>query len=198
MKKLLHFIFSSPFFYNQMQIFFGVNKKKALIRKHYSFDNERAAILDLGGGTGLYRDLWPVNYQYICLDSDPVKLKELIHQYPGVSVVLADAGRIPMKDQSIDVIFCSSFSHHIPENVLEMVFAESARVLKASGKIIFIDAILRQESLLNRFLWTLDRGDCPHTTEQLTFLAGKHFLISCFDKFSIYYDYIFFVGTKNA
>ena len=198
MRRLLHFIFSFPFFYNQMQIFFGANKKKALVNKYYRFVDKDAIILDLGGGTGLYRDLWPEHYRYICLDNDTVKLKGLVHQHPLDFVLLADASRIPIKDQSIDVIFCSSFSHHVSEDVLDKVLGESARVLKVSGKLLFLDAILHRESFLNKFLWNIDRGGHPHTFEQLTSLVGRYFSIEVSNKFSIYYDYVFFVGTKKS
>jgi len=198
LRKFLHFIFSFPFFYDQMQRLLGVDRKKALVRQHYSFVNQDAAVLDLGGGTGLYRDLWPGNYHYICLDNDPVKLKELARQYPDDEVILGDAGKIPLRDGSVDVIFCSSFSHHITLDVLDKVLAESARVLKVSGKILFIDAVFRQESPFNRFLWKIDRGSYPHTADELSRLVRKHFLVDITQRFSIHYDYIFFAASKQA
>ena len=198
-KKFLHFIFSFPWAYNQMQVFFGANTKKHLVLKHYPFINNReAVILDLGGGTGLYRDLWPKNYRYICLDLDAVKLGSLIKDYPDGDVLIADAGRIPFKDQSVDAVFCSSLSHHITEDHLDALLTESARVLKASGRLLFLDAVRRDESFLNRLLWALDKGGHPHTTETLQGLVQKHFTIERSDEFSRYYDFILLMATKKA
>ena len=195
--KILQVIFSVPFFYNQMQVFFGTNIKKKLVRRHYAFVTAPAVILDLGGGTGLYRDLWPKNYKYICLDNDSVKLNGLLKDHPQDIALLGDATQVPLRDNSVDVVFCSSLSHHIPEEVLIKLLAEGKRVLNPAGKFIFLDAIYRQESFLNRFLWSLDRGDNPHTQEILLSCFKQHFNIETFEKFSRYYDYIFIVGSKK-
>jgi ubiquinone/menaquinone biosynthesis C-methylase UbiE len=196
--KILQAIFSVPFFYNQMQIFFGSNVKKGLVKKHYTFLSSQAVILDLGGGTGLYRDLWPKNYKYICLDNDTTKLNGFLKNHPGDTGLFADAARIPLKDKSVHVVFCSSMSHHLTQDVLMTVLAEGARVLHPDGKFMFLDAVLRQESPLNRFLWSLDRGEHPHTEDVLLSCFQKYFNVETFEKFSRYYDFIFMAGSRRS
>ena len=137
------------------------------------------------------------NYKYFCLDNDTVKLNGFLKNHPQDTTLFADATRIPLKNSSVDVVFCSSLSHHIPEEVLIKLLAEGKRVLNPAGKFIFLDAIYRQESFLNRFLWSLDRGEYPHTEEILLSSLKQHFNIDTFEKFSRYYDYIFIVGSKK-
>ena len=153
--------------------------------------------MDLGGGTGFYRDLWPKDCRYICLDIDLIKLKGLVPTGQNDFMVLADAGKIPIKDNSIDIIFCNSMSHHITEDLLGRLLSESARILKNDGKLLFLDAILQQSSLLNRFLWKLDRGEYPHTKEILISLINRHFIVKHFEEFSHFYDFNFFVCNKK-
>ena len=88
-------------------------------------------------------------------------------------------------------------SHHIQEELLERVIQEMARVIKPGGLLVFIDAVWIPERRLNRFLWSLDRGEHPHTAQVLEKLIGKYSQIETFEKFSIYYDYVLFIARKR-
>lgn len=197
-KRILHHIFSFPLAYNLAQIIFGgsYQRKKVIQNQHLSLQND-CCVLDLGGGTGLYRDLWPKDCRYICLDNDLTKLNGVIKAGPSDFMLLADVKSIPIKDNSVDIIFCNSVSHHISDEILESLLSESTRVLKDSGKLLFLDAVLRQESFLNRFLWSLDRGEYPHTQGILTQAIERHFIIDHLEKFSHAYDFVFYVCSRK-
>lgn len=193
--KLLHSIAAQPFVYNQIQIFFGSHKRKQVIKENLLELPDGLVVLDLGGGTGFYRDLLGRNIIYICLDNDLIKLngmkaKKNLKDFP----LLADASRIPLKDLSVDVIVCNSMSHHITEAVLENLLSESSRVLKTTGKFLFLDAVYRSESFLNRLLWKLDRGEHPHTKAKLMSMINNYFTVISFKEFYHFYDYVFFAG----
>src|ERR1019366_6158614 len=112
-------------------------------------------------------------------------------------MLLADVKRIPIKNNSVDVVICNSMSHHIPKEDVGIMLAEIARILKNSGKLFFLDAVLRQESFLNRFFWSLDRGEHPHTKPSLNSLIKQHFVIDHSEEFSHLYDFVFFVCAKS-
>ena len=197
-KKILHSIFSHPWAYNQLQNFFGANKRKRAVQHQLRTMPQDAWILDLGGGTGLYRDIWPKDCRYICLDNDLIKLKGFSQNGTSDYLLLADATRVPIKNNSIDIILCNSMSHHLPQEVLEGLLKESGRILKDAGQLFFLDAVLRRESLLNRFLWSLDRGEYPHTQQTLSSLIKRCFIINYLENFSHFYDFVLFVCTKTG
>jgi hypothetical protein len=60
-----------------------------------------------------------------------------------------------------------------------------------------MDAVWIPESRLNRFLWSLDRGEHPHTARVLETLIGKYSTIEDRETFSIYYDYVLFIARKH-
>ena len=82
LKRFLHSVVSYPFVYDQVQVFFGARKRREAVLRYYPNVTKSSKILDLGGGTGFYRDLWPKHCLYICLDNDLVKLNGLINRCP--------------------------------------------------------------------------------------------------------------------
>lgn len=196
-KRLLHAILSVPVMYDCMQWCFGLNQKKAKLRKLLSLDGRAEIVVDVGGGTGLYKDLWPAHFQYVCLDADMEKLRGFTDKYPRGQKVQSDAAALGLRSNSVDNAFCSSMSHHIPEGpALERMIEEMARVIKPGGLLIFIDAVSIPESRLNRFLWRLDRGEHPHTAQVLETLIGRYSTIETRQTFSIYYDYVLLIARK--
>src|SRR3989338_317599 len=195
-KTILQKIMALPVMYDWMQNFFGLQKKKRILREIVPFD-KGAVVLDVGGGTGLYRDFWPAGYKYICLDFDLVKLSGFKRKNPNGDAVCADAAELSLKSDSVNYVFCSSLSHHIPEDSLEKMISEMFRVMKSGGRLIFMDGVLISESRFNRFFWSLDRGEHPHTYSVLEKLIGRYFTVEASRKFSIYYDYILISAQKS-
>jgi ubiquinone/menaquinone biosynthesis C-methylase UbiE len=196
LKKLLHKLLAFPLMYNLLQTFFGVQKKKQILRNALIFNIPSPIIVDVGGGTGLYADIWPKNSKYICLDNDLIKLKGYQPNHSSEYKLCGDATQIPLNTNTADYLFSSSMSHHIPEDLLEKMMSDLSRVLKPTGSLIFIDAILIPKSHLNNFLWSLDRGEFPHTSQSLEDIISKYFHITLIKKFSIYYDYIMIIAKK--
>ena len=195
-KKILHRIVANPWVYDRIQVFFGARQNQQRVAQHISAVTPASLILDLGGGTGIFREIWPSTCTYICLDNDIVKLRGFLNKYTDGTALLADATRIPIRSNSVDFVLCTSMSHHVHEDVLAHLIQEGIRVLKGTGKFIFMDGVLRPESWKNRFLWKLDRGLFPHTEEVLRSLISSHFQIIHWEKFSIYLDCIFAIGIK--
>jgi ubiquinone/menaquinone biosynthesis C-methylase UbiE len=197
LKALLHRIMSRPAMYDCMQRAFGVDKKKQVFRRLLTFHDRSEIVVDVGGGTGLYKDLWPAHFTYICLDSDTQKLRGFADKYPGGPKICSDAGQLCLRSDSVDNVFCSSMSHHVERHLLERIVREMARVIKPGGLLVFIDAVWIPESRLNRFLWSLDPGEHPHAAGTLETLIAKYATIEIRETLSIYYDYVLFVARKS-
>ena len=100
--------------------------------------HDNSVVLDLGCGTGYFLNL--LNMQYpsasvIGLDLSEGMLQHVKQQLHENSLVLGDAEQLPIKDNSVDIIFsnltlqwCHQFSH---------VLAEVYRILKPQGTFLF-------------------------------------------------------------
>lgn len=91
---------------------------------------EGKVILDLGCGPGVYtRALRDRGAKVIPVDKDPGETRLLGE--PPEGLVLADAGDLPLADESADGVFCSNLLEHTP-NTPEVI-REIERVLKPGG-----------------------------------------------------------------
>lgn len=196
LKHILQNMFSHPRLYDQMQIFFGFPQKCQILKKHVPALNDNNLIIDLGGGTGLFHQLWPSSMNYICLDNDWIKLKYFLKKYSQGKALFADASNIPIKTNSVDAVLCTSMSHHIPLEMLDLLVEESHRILKIHGKFIFLDAVLLPNNWFNQLLWKFDRGSYPHTKEDIYSVIKSKFDVRHQQCFNIIYDYTLVIGQK--
>lgn len=86
-------------------------------------------VIDLGSSNvnGSYRELIPPNAEYLGLDLEPG---------PGVDIVLTDPYRLPLEDESIDVVLSGQMLEHCAH--FWRVFTEISRVIKPSGLLFSI------------------------------------------------------------
>lgn len=155
-------------------------------------------VLDLGGGTGTYRELWSPICTYLCLDVDPVKLAGFRSKFNGDFSILGDATRIPLKAYSVDVVLCSAVSHHLTDDALESLVLETVRVLNTGGRFIFLDAVMEPRWWPGRLLWKYDRGSYPRSKEALQSTIARHTDIILMQEFRYIHKYILCVGAKAA
>jgi ubiquinone/menaquinone biosynthesis C-methylase UbiE len=195
-KKTLKYIASQPRIYDQIQFMFGArfifNRLSSQVA---SFDSK--IILDIGGGTGLYRRVWPKSCTYTCLDIDRNKIKRFLKNNPDCNGLVADATAIPLKEKSVDVVVCIAVSHHLTDSAFSQVINESERVLKNNGVFIFIDAVLLTDRWLSKLLWKNDRGSYPRSTEQIQSAISQKFHISHVECYTILHKYILCRANKQ-
>ncbi len=84
-------------------------------------------IIDIGGGRRFSKELakykkYFANSQYKTLDSDPKTKPD----------ILADAQKLPLKNNSVDAVICKSLLEHVPQP--QKVVEEIYRILKPKGK----------------------------------------------------------------
>ena len=195
-KGVLLRIVANPYVYNTVQFLVGAR----YVRRHFHAQvapaHSAAFVLDVGGGTGINRGLWPATCTYVCLDTDPVKLSGFLRAYPDDLAVRGDATRVPIKTSSVDAVVCSAVSHHIPDDLLPSLITESIRSLKPGGRFIFFDAVWEPSRWTGRLLWKYDRGSYPRTKGSLKTLIGSHCTIIHWQEINIFHKYILCTGTK--
>jgi ubiquinone/menaquinone biosynthesis C-methylase UbiE len=91
-------------------------------------------ILDLGCGEGeIAKDVFDKQIDW-GLDNDPEMIKKAKKSKVYKKVLLASAIDIPLKDNTVDLVFSNSVLEHIPN--ITQVLKEVKRVLKPSGELI--------------------------------------------------------------
>jgi ubiquinone/menaquinone biosynthesis C-methylase UbiE len=195
---ILHRLVAQPRIYDLVQSLVGASVVRRHLEAQIALLPSTRRVLDVGGGTGLLRELLPPDCAYTCLDQDPVKLEGLKRKYPNETVLLADATQIPLESGSVDVVFCSMVSHHIPDELLESLMSESLRVLTDEGRFIFIDAFWKPSRWTGRLLWKFDRGSHPRTEKVLRAALEKHGEIVHWEQFQILHAYVLGMAVKAS
>ncbi len=187
--EVLHSLAAQPRVYNLIQSAAGVAEVNRRLAGQIDEIGRVAWILDVGGGTGRDAELWPGS-QYVCLDNDPLKLQGFRRKNPAGQSLRGDAGRLPIRSQSMDLVLCKNMAHHLPEEAFAAFLGESARVLRATGHFLFIDAIWSPERSRSRLLWALDRGSHPRSEETLRALIGRRFQVDHWERFAVHHEYV--------
>jgi len=112
-------------------------------------------VLDVGCGTGELSTRLQEHYpqaQIIALDSSAHMIEYAKQHTRQISCVCADAGKLPLQDQSVDMIFANFL---LPwNNDIKALLSEWRRVLRADGLLIFTvlgpDSFKEYEYVLNR------------------------------------------------
>jgi|SRR5581483_11407637 len=194
MANIIDLIAGQPFVYNAIQRLGGLDQTLRKLRPHFE-GTENCSVLDLGAGTGNFRQIMPASIQYLWLDNDPLKLRGFRRRHdPGMSV-LGDVTRIPLRDGSVDIVFCCAVSHHLAEEQIQMLFREMARTCRR--KVIFLDAVWTPESTVSRLLWRYDRGSFPRSGDRLRELMAQSFDLIHNETYTIYHQYVLFAGTPK-
>ncbi len=101
-------------------------------------NRKQLSVLELGCGTGVYTRFLLRDFARVtAVDNDPRMVREAKTIFPKAKIVNADAGFLPFRNNSFDVVFGVSVIHHIPDR--NAVFSEAARVLKKGGLAVFCE-----------------------------------------------------------
>ena len=200
LKNLAHRIVARPVVYDIVQRLVGAGKIRRRLQTYVAELGDQGAVLDIGGGTGLYRDVWPAGWHYINLDNDPEKLRGFLRRSSRDTALLGDAAAVPVPDMSLDAVICTFVSHHLPDETLAAFVRESARVLRPTGTLIFIDPIWQPDRIVSRWLWAFDRGAHPRTRGRLLAAMSEHFELERVEELVIPFlnEYVLCSGTPRA
>ena len=106
-------------------------------------------LLDLGAGTGLVALAAAERCGEVhAVDSSP-KMVEILsdearrRRLGNVHAVEADMRRLPIGDQSVDIVTSCYALHHLSDDGKELVAAEAMRVLRPGGRLVIVDMMFR-------------------------------------------------------
>jgi SAM-dependent methyltransferase len=104
----------------------------------YLGGREPGVALDAACGTGRFAEfLAKCGHRVIGVDSSPDMLAYARRRVPGGEFRVGDLNRLPLPDDSVDIIVCALALVHVPR--LEPVLAEFARVLRPGGDLVISD-----------------------------------------------------------
>jgi ubiquinone/menaquinone biosynthesis C-methylase UbiE len=104
----------------------------------YLTGREPGVALDAACGTGRFAEfLAQRGHHVIGVDSAPDMLAHARQRVPGGEFRLGELDRLPLPDDSVDVIVCALALVHVPR--LQPVLAEFARVLRPGGDLVISD-----------------------------------------------------------
>jgi len=195
--RLLRTLATQPVVYDWIQRLVGVDKMYARIAPHLRASASRPTILDVGGGTGTMRRLWPAHSKYICMDIEMPKLQGFRAKASDGLAVLCDATNMPFRDGFADSLICTSVAHHLTDDMLEIVLRESFRVLKPGGQLFFLDPIADPGRPIGRMIWKLDRGSYPRAADTLRSALDRRFKVVHWEQFAVYHAYVFAIGVRT-
>lgn len=184
-RRALASIVALPFVYDVVQRLVGIETIYGRIRPLLG-PTEGALVLDAGAGTGNLERLLPESARYIWLDPDPQKLRGF-RANSQAPALIADATRIPFRDQSVDWVVSAFVSHHLDDDQLAQMLNELGRVMK--DRLLFLDAV-DAPARMSRLLWRYDRGRHPRSAERLIGELRGRFEIDSAEEFTILHRYL--------
>jgi SAM-dependent methyltransferase len=114
------------------------------------------AALDAACGTGrIAASLAERGHQVIGVDSSADMLARARARVPQAEFLLGDLHRLPVPDDSVDLVVCSLALTHVPS--LGTPMAEFARVLRPGGHLVISD--MHPEGVARGFVPTVRRAD---------------------------------------
>jgi ubiquinone/menaquinone biosynthesis C-methylase UbiE len=159
--------------YEFVQEVTGSRISEARIREIVGPIEPGTRILDAGGGTGIIARAFGIGLDYSCMDLDLARLR--VARRRGSSAVQGDVTLMPLRTDSIDLVVLRSMSHHLGDAGFAKMVAECWRVIKPSGRLLFLDAVWAPWWLPGRLLWGIDQGSHPRTAEHMRAVLETHF-----------------------
>lgn len=156
-----------------------------------------SSVLDLGGGAGRLREIWPPGVFYLCLDPDRRKLGWIPRGAGRTRAVEGDGTGLPLRSASLDAVVCRSVLHHLADGQLPFVIRECARVLMPDGCFYLMDPLWKPYRLPGRLLWWLDRGRYPRSLGEIRAAFESGFEILDEKKLAVVHEYVLLVGRPR-
>ena len=121
-------------------------------------------VIDFGSGIGTNSRLFSPD-DYIGLEINKSRVSESCRAFPNynfqaISLINTESDRLPIEDNSHDIIFISLCLHHIDSKTCKLLFAEFRRILKRGGRILGIEPCIMPSSIFSNIIMNvIDRGD---------------------------------------
>jgi SAM-dependent methyltransferase len=185
--------------YELVQVATGSRISEAKIRDildMHSPGEPGTRILDAGGGTGIMASIFEAGLDYCCMDIDIARLR--VARGRGASVVQGDVTAMPVRSASIDLVVLRAISHHLGDDGFARMIAESRRVIKPDGRLLFLDAIWAPSWLTGRLLWRVDQGSHARTEEGMRAVLETHFRLERRVAYSVLHRYFLALARPRS
>jgi SAM-dependent methyltransferase len=186
----------NPTIYEWSQLALGSSVSDRRIRSILGSVAEGTVILDAGGGTGIAAQIFDGGHRYCCMDIDSARARLALDR--GSRAMVGDCTSMPVGTDAVDLVVLRAVSHHLDDEDLKKTIAESHRVLKPDGRLLFLDAVWKPWRIPGRVLWALDQGSHPRPIAALEAALQPHFHLERTDTYSIYHRYFLAVARPNG
>lgn len=194
LQGIAHRIVSIPWVFDFTQRFLGLQESFRRLEP-WLVETAGKIVLDVGAGTGNFSPLVRRSAMYLALDNDDEKLHGLRAKKIAGNLILGDATRLSLADQSVDYVLCIALAHHLTDSELPVLFTELARVVRVG--IVFLDPVEHKTSQVSNFLWRYDRGSYPRSKDTLIAELQLKFELEHIEHYKIYHDYLLCVGRPK-
>jgi len=154
-------------------------------------------VVDVGGGTGRSRSLWPDAWSYVSIDPD----ERAVHfgqVGAGTERAVGDASDLPFPDGFADAVLLKDVSHHLDGERWEKTLSEVHRVLKSDGYLVFLDGVWSPGRWVSRLAWRLDVGMYPRKATEIENAIAVHFDVSAVERFSAIHDCVMMLARPRV
>ena len=193
---ILHRLVAHPTVYDAVQVAAGARVIERELRAALASLQLTGTVLDVGGGTGGWKQLFPASVRHVCLDLDGVKLRGFRAKFPRGLALRADATRLPFPDASVENVMCTFIAHHLSDDAYRAMVDEAARVLVPGGWFLLADPLFVASRWRGRVLWRYDRGRHPRTLAAHRAAVARRFTLEREHSFAVIHAYALLVGRK--
>jgi SAM-dependent methyltransferase len=182
--------------YEFVQVATGSRISEARMREILGPIDPSTRILDAGGGTGIIARVFDSGRDYCCMDIDLARLR--VARGRGASAVQGDVTRMPVSTASIDLVVLRAISHHLGDDGLAKMVAESRRVIKPRGRLLFLDPVWAPSWLPGRLLWRIDQGSHPRSEAHMRAVLESHFELERRVAYSVLHRYFLALARPRS
>lgn len=122
-----------------------IDKQERKILEKLLSKREDLTIVDLACGSGRF-----LNFATIGIDTSEKMIEVAQQKFSDKQLFVADGENLPLKDNSVDVIFSFHLFMHLNDEKIAGILTECKRVLKENGSIIFDIPSKKRRNLLNK------------------------------------------------
>lgn len=133
------------------------------------------AVLDVGCGVGSYRSVFNQT-DYIGVDVNQAYIEFAKHRYSDAKFYVMGADTLNFPDQRFDAVLSTGMTHHLDDRVLGAMVRTSLRIVKETGALHIVDAILpvSRRSIFKRWFFLQDRGRNQRTLAGMTSILSAN------------------------
>jgi ubiquinone/menaquinone biosynthesis C-methylase UbiE len=96
------------------------------------------SVMEVGAGTGNFLALFSeVAGSLVALDVTPGMLREAVNRHTGITAVVGDGARVPVRSGSVDLVASAQMFHHVADPA--PIIGEMGRV--ARGRVLVVDQV---------------------------------------------------------